>query len=628
MPLTLDNANSAFSVAVYKKLQKQITPLSERLNALEEVTHLIEATPGPMGDKGIKGDKGVKGDVGAQGPKGSTGLQGPQGDKGDVGAKGEQGIKGDKGDIGAEGIQGSQGEKGDDGAKGDIGSQGEKGIQGDVGPQGIQGETGLQGDQGIQGAQGKQGLRGIQGETGPSGSQGEKGDQGKTGEQGLRGIQGETGPNGIQGEKGDSGKDAELPDINKLIEPLFVKAKDELDSYVVKTDKDFKNWKSVVNTQLSTIGGGGEVWFKYLNDVNRGTLTPNNDNWVLEYDVNTKKVQFTEDIGPVRTIKLNNAGPIIDPVPGMLAWNTDEDCLNIYQNDGSVNQVGIESYIRVHNDTTTPLLNGEVVKFTGVVPGGFGVPTAELMTGDENQDPLFIIGVLTNDIEPQGTGRATTLGYVRGLDTTGFAVGETWQIGDMLWVHPTLPGKMTKVKPTAPNLSISVAAVMIVDATEGVILVRPIFGPRLSYGTFLNTGDHIAPAINTPTNIPIDTTLKARGFALTGVEDSRITCTTSGLYNFAVSYDITSTNAASKEIYFWLRRNGVDVEYTTRRKTIAGNGSYESFACTWSVSMLADDYVQLMWAATATNVILEAPPATTFAPQAASVLLTITEAAL
>jgi hypothetical protein len=59
----LDNANSAFSVAVYKKLQKQIDSLIEKISTLEESRNLIEVTPGPKGDKGVKGDKGSRGDM-------------------------------------------------------------------------------------------------------------------------------------------------------------------------------------------------------------------------------------------------------------------------------------------------------------------------------------------------------------------------------------------------------------------------------------------------------------------------------------------------------------------------------------------------------------------------------------
>lgn len=393
-------------------------------------------------------------------------------------------------------------------------------------------------------------------------------------------------------------------------------------------NKHYKTFVERIQQQLSTLGGGGEVNFRYLDDVNNGTMKSGNDNWVLEYDAATKKVQFTENVGPVKTIKLNTAGPDIATVPGMLAWNPADDCLDVYQNDGTTNQVGLETYTRIRNSTGVPLLNGEVVRFGGANEDGLGVPTAELMDADENQPPLFLVGVITNDIPDGSIGRATVCGNVRGINTTGSTSSESWAVGDILWVHPTLAGKMTKVKPTAPDLAVSVAAVMIVDATEGIILIHPNYAPILSYGTFLNTGDHVASDANTPTNIPIDTQTKARGFTLTGVEESRITCSISGLYNFTVSYQMTSTNASEKNVYFWVRKNGVDVPLTTRKKSIVGNGTFDAFACTWSISLNANDYVQLMWAVNDTTVILEAPSSEEFVPAAPSVLLTISEAAL
>ncbi len=262
----LDNVNNAFSVALYKKLKKQISPLSDKVNQLEKKDIIFESIPGSKGDKGLKGDtglrgeKGLKGDTGSQGERGDTGSQGERGDTGSQGERGERGIKGE---------QGIQGPKGDTGAQGDRGEQGIQGIKGDTGVQGERGEQGLQGLKGDTGAQGERGEKGIQGEVGP---QGEKGIQGERGDQGLN---------------GEDGKDAELPNIDKIIEPLFNKAKDELDSFVIKSDKDFKNWKSVVNNQLSIIGGGGAVKISQLVDVQQSTAKV--DGQFLKYDASQKK---------------------------------------------------------------------------------------------------------------------------------------------------------------------------------------------------------------------------------------------------------------------------------------------------------------------------------------------------
>lgn len=256
----LDNVNSAFSAAVYKKLQKQISPLVEKITQLQEDTRLIETTPGPKGDKGIKGDQGIAGRDGERGLIGEQGLQGIQG---------IQGIQGEKGDTGDQGIQGDKGDTGQQGVKGEAGQQG---IQGNPGKDGLTGKPG------------PQGIQGLKGDTGDKGDTGASGVDGKPGAQG---IQGEAGPQGKDGVDGNDGKDAELPDIDKIIEPHFVKVKKEIDSYVIKSNNDFNNWKSTINNQISNNVGGGEVWLSRLNDVQQSTAKV--DGQFLKYDASQKK---------------------------------------------------------------------------------------------------------------------------------------------------------------------------------------------------------------------------------------------------------------------------------------------------------------------------------------------------
>ena len=289
----LDNVNGAFSAAVYKKLQKQISPLVEKLNQLQEDTRLIETTPGPKGDKGIKGDQGIAGRDGERGLIGEQGLQGIQGDKGKqglIGEQGLQGIQGIQGEKGLQGIQGIQGEKGDTGDQGPQGIEGEKGDSGEQGIKGDKGDTGqqgIQGNPGKDGLTGKTGLQGIQGLKGDTGSKGDTGIPGADGKPGPQGIQGETGPQGEAGVDGNDGKDAELPDIDKIIEPHFAKVKKEIDSYVIKSDKDFNNWKSVINNQISNNAGGGAIKISQLVDVQQSTAKV--DGQFLKYDASQKK---------------------------------------------------------------------------------------------------------------------------------------------------------------------------------------------------------------------------------------------------------------------------------------------------------------------------------------------------
>lgn len=377
--------------------------------------------------------------------------------------------------------------------------------------------------------------------------------------------------------------------------------------------------------KIAALGpGSGEVNLRWLDDVNRATIA---DDRYLRYDAHTQKFVFDNpngsQIGVLDYLQLNVLGTNEVPLPGTLSWNPTEDCLDVTQSDGSTLQVGLENYIQVTNTTGVTLPNGSVVKFGGV---GGTTPLCNLMVGDSNSLPLYIIGVLTNDIPNGTTGRATILGKVHNINTTGSDVGETWQIGDILWVHPSIPGKMTRVKPTVPEVAVSVAAVLSVGLTNGAILVRPTIWPRLYYGTFSNTVQHLPSIINTADTVNFNTTNVASGFTM--VDTNRITATESGLYNFSVSFQVSSTNSSAKNIYFWVRKNDTDIPNTTRVTTISGNNTQMTVACDWNISMNASDNTQIMWAVSDLSIRLDAPVASSFAPASPSVLLTITQVAL
>lgn len=400
----------------------------------------------------------------------------------------------------------------------------------------------------------------------------------------------------------------ELPKINPELKTITEKL------------KFLEQWVS----KISSAGpGSGEVNFRWLDDVNRSSM---NDNWVLEYDATSKKVQFTENVGPVRTVKFNTEGPLSDLVAGQVAYNSDEDCLDIKHADGSTLQTGLEQHMQVYNHGHPTLPNGTVVRFAGVNGDGDETPIIEPHIADGTVIPLFTVGVLTNNIPSNTIGRATTYGKVRNLNTTGSDVGETWQTGDILYVSPTNAGKLTRVKPTAPNIVVVVAAVLKVHATEGVLLVRPTIFPRLYYGSFSDTTDQTALAINTPYAVKYNTTDIANGHQITN--DSHVVALNSGLYNYQFSLQLSSSSSSQKQVYVWARKNGIDIPNSATRLTIAGNGYYAVAAWNFIISMNAADYFQLMWAVDDIGAKIDAPPATAFCPSVPSVILTVTEAAL
>ncbi len=378
--------------------------------------------------------------------------------------------------------------------------------------------------------------------------------------------------------------------------------------------------------------GSGEVNFRWLDDVNRASI---NDNWVLEYDAATKKFQFTENIGPIQTVKFNTSH-VHDEVrvPGTLCWSADDRTLNLSHPNNVVQQVGQETYFLVKNETGSTIISGTSVRFSGATNGN---GQARLLIApwlaDGTYPSLYAVGIATEDIEDGAEGLVTNFGKIRELNTTGSTVSETWQPGDILYAHPTIAGALTKVKPYAPQNVVPMAAVLKVSSTAGELFVRPTIYPPFRYATFADKTNQTQTVINTPKAISYNTTEVANGHRvdqdpLDSNRPTKVTALVSGRYSYSFSIQLVSSNSSAKDIWIWFRKNGQDIPDSNTRKTIVGNSVYDVAAWDLTVGMAANDYLQIMWAVSDTAVSIPAPPANAFSPAIPSVILNITEAAL
>jgi hypothetical protein len=75
-------------------------------------------------------------------------------------------------------------------------------------------------------------------------------------------------------------------------------------------------------------------------------------------------------------------------------------------------------------------------------------------------------------------------------------------------------------------------------------------------------------------------------------------------------------------IWIWFRKNGVDIPNSTSKISIQGSKAELVPAWNFIVSVLAGDYVQIMWAAESTSMQLLYEPATAFCPAIPSVIVT------
>ena len=306
------------------------------------------------------------------------------------------------------------------------------------------------------------------------------------------------------------------------------------------------------------------------------------------------------------------------PKMGRMGWNQSDQTLDLGMEYGVVQQIGLETYARVQNNTGILIPNGTVVGFTGAVPDSALSVAPYLANGATNT--LYIVGVMTHDLPDTGDkGYCTTWGFVREVDTSGFT------LGDILYASPTVAGAFTNVKPTAPDNVVPIAAVLQVGTTDGIIFVRPTIEQQIYYGEFTKTNSQTPLLANTAYPLLFTNTQIANGVSI-GTTTSEIHVDQAGLYNIAASVQITSTNSSQKSIWVWLRLNGTtDFPNSARVASITLNNGYLVVTLNEVASLLAGDFIEVMYAADSTNVSIATVAATAFAPAAPAVILAVTQ---
>ena len=306
------------------------------------------------------------------------------------------------------------------------------------------------------------------------------------------------------------------------------------------------------------------------------------------------------------------------PKMGRMGWNQADQTLNLGMEYDVVQQIGLETYARVQNNTGILIPNGTVVGFTGAVPDSALSVAPYLANGATNT--LYIVGVMTHDLPDTGDkGYCTTWGFVREVDTSGFT------LGDILYASPTVAGAFTNIKPTAPDNVVPIAAVLQVGTTDGIIFVRPTIEQQMYYGEFTKTNSQSPVAANTAYPLLFTNTQIANGVSI-GTTTSEIYVDQAGLYNIACSVQITSTNSSQKSVWVWLRLNGTtDFPNSARVASITLNNGYLVVTLNEVASLLAGDFIEVMYAADSTNVSIATVAATAFAPAAPAVILAVTQ---
>ena len=130
----------------------------------------------------------------------------------------------------------------------------------------------------------------------------------------------------------------------------------------------------------------------------------------------------------------------------------------------------------VVNKTNTNLTKAayKVLRIRKVAEGGAqGQRLAVVLAqGNGEANSTDVLGINFEDIANNQEGEIVTDGPIVGINTTGTLQGETWVDGDVLFLSPTVPGGLTKVKPSAPDHLVIMGYVEYAHQNNGKLYIK------------------------------------------------------------------------------------------------------------------------------------------------------------
>ena len=165
---------------------------------------------------------------------------------------------------------------------------------------------------------------------------------------------------------------------------------------------------------------------------------------------------------------------------GKLGWDGGTT-LNLGMTANVVQRIGEDTFFYIK--ASSAITKGQLCMFTGTV-GTSGVLTAGPATGVTNGQ--YIIGLAAETLALNDFGLIQSFGTLRGLDTTGSSVGQTWHDGDVLFYNSAYTGGLTNVYPTSGPIVTVAAVISASNGGSGSLQIRPSVTQRMSAGTSIS----------------------------------------------------------------------------------------------------------------------------------------------
>lgn len=225
---------------------------------------------------------------------------------------------------------------------------------------------------------------------------------------------------------------------------------------------------NIANMTLESAGTSG-TYRSVTTDSNGRVVAGTNPTTIAGYAISDAYTK-TEVQETLPAVGLDTTNTVSPTRVGQFKWNQDEGTADLRLQNGVTLQLGQENNRLVRNNTGDTISNGTVLMATGSLGASGKItvgPATGLFDGAKN-----IYGIATQDILNGADGYCTIEGKVRGINTSGSTVGETWTDGQILYVKPNDNGRLTNVEPVVGELKVSVAKVIYAHAINGLLEVR------------------------------------------------------------------------------------------------------------------------------------------------------------
>ncbi len=183
-------------------------------------------------------------------------------------------------------------------------------------------------------------------------------------------------------------------------------------------------------------------------------------------------------------------------------------------------------------------------------------------------------------------------------------------------VNPSLPVAPVSYEQRYQDQYSNVMRLYLNQVSNAVNAPRP-------YGSFYSTVDQTNPVASAVNLMTLNNTVDSFNVSI-GAINSRVYVAEEAIYNIQFSAQLDKSGGSASAVYIWLRLNGQNVANSATKVTIDGPNSEIVAAWNFVLPLAENDYFELAWQSSDTNVFLAEEPALGNVPEIPSVILTVT----